>query len=249
MRVLSFLKIIILAVLVISCSTPDQMDVNSAERAFNEAKEYENSKRYEEALRRYDEIKSKFPYSQYSREADLRIADIYFKKEEYQAAALSYSNFKYLHPNHPEIPYVSLQVGLAYFNQLPKTIDRDLSKGHQAIQEFNIVIEKYPRTEFSKIAEEKKKVVLDMLAKKELYIANFYFKKEHFLSAMRRYENLTKMSAPADVTTEAYLKGAISAFEIGEVSTGKALLQNAAKKFTSSNVSSEIEQIKRKYGI
>src|SRR5690606_12960185 len=103
MRALSIIKIIFLSALIVSCSTPDPVDVNSAERAYNEAQEYEKDERYEEALRRYDEIKSKFPYSQYSRESDLRIADIYFKKEEFQAAALSYSNFKYLHPNHPQI--------------------------------------------------------------------------------------------------------------------------------------------------
>lgn len=233
----------------ISCSTTEDIDVNSAEKAFKEAKEYEADERYEEALRRYDEIKNKFPYSTYSKESDLRIADIYFKKEEYASAALAYSNFKYLYPNHPQIPYVSLQLGLSYFNQLPSSIDRDLSKGVNAIQEFNLVIDKYPGTEFAKTAEEKKKATQDMLAEKELYIANFYFKKEKYLSALRRYEGLTKMPAPAKLTTEAYLKGARSAFEIGEVGKGKDLLEQLSKRVTDGKTNSEIQDIKSKYGI
>lgn len=239
-----------MALFVGACSsTEDLSDLNSAERAFKEAKEYEDDERYEEALRRYDDIKNKFPYSQYSKESDLRIADIYFKKEEFASAALSYSNFKYLYPNHPQIPYVSLQLALSYFNQLPSTIDRDLSKGHQAIQEFNVVLDKYPGTAFSKTAAEKKKATQDMLAEKESYIANWYFKKEKFLSALRRFEGLTKIPAPSKLTSEAYLKGAISAFEIGEVGKGKELLEQLSKKFPTGNTRDDINGVKKKYGI
>lgn len=244
-----FLMAILTSIFVISCSSTDPIDANSAERAFKDAKEYEDEERYEEALRRYDEVKNKFPYSQYSKESDLRIADIYFKKEEYASAALSYSNFKYLYPNHPQIPYVSLQLALSYFNQLPSTIDRDLSKGAQAIQEFNLVIEKYPNTDFSKTAQQKKKDTQDMLAKKESYIANWYFKKEKYQSAMKRFEGLTKMPAPAGLTSEAYLKGAISAFEIGEVGKGKELLEQLSRKFPSNNANDDIKDVKEKYGI
>lgn len=233
----------------VSCSTTENIDINSAEKAFNEAKEYEADKRYEEALRRYDEIKNKFPYSTYSKESDLRIADIYYKKEEFASAALAYSNFKYLYPNHKEIPYVSLQLGLSYFMQLPSTIDRDLSKGGLAIQEFNLVIDKYPGTDFAKTAQEKKKETQDMLAKKQLYIADFYFKQKDWLSALRRYEGATKMPAPESVTTKAYLNGAISALEIDEVEKGKDLLNQLAKRVTSDDTNNQIKNIKSKYGI
>ncbi len=244
------LSLLLLSFLVVSCSTTeDAMDLSSAERAFKDAKEYEDAERFEEALRRYDEIKNKYPYSHYSKESDLRISEIYFKREEYAAAALSYSNFKYLYPNHPEIPYVSLQLALSYFNQLPSTIDRDLSKGQLAIQEFNVVMDKYPGTDFAKVAREKKKATLDMFAQKELYIANFYFKKGKYLSAMRRYEKLTRMPAPPELTTEAFLKGASSAFEIGEVGKGKELLQQLSKKFPTGDNQSQIEDIRKKYGL
>ena len=43
------------------CSTTEEkIDINSGEKAYKEAKEYEDEERYEEAIRRYDEIKNKF---------------------------------------------------------------------------------------------------------------------------------------------------------------------------------------------
>jgi outer membrane protein assembly factor BamD len=244
-----FILAILISLFATACSTPDNIDVNSAEKAFKEAKEYEADERYEEALKRYDEIKNKFPYSQFSKESDLRIADIYFKKEEYVAAALAYSNFKYLYPNHTSIPYVSLQLALSYFNQMPSTIDRDLSKGILAIQEFNVVLDKYPGTDFAKTALAKKTATQEMLAQKEIYIANFYFKKEHYASALRRYEGLTKMPASDGLIAEAYKKGAMSAFEAGEVGKGKELLDNLSKKYPSVGTNKDISEIKSKYGI
>jgi outer membrane protein assembly factor BamD (BamD/ComL family) len=88
-----------------------------------------------------------------------------------------------------------------------------------------------------------------MLAQKELYIANFYFKKEKWLSALRRYEKVTKMPAPADVTSKSYLNGAISAFEMGEVEKGKELLDQLSKRVTDNDTNNKIKDIKSKYGI
>jgi outer membrane protein assembly factor BamD (BamD/ComL family) len=88
-----------------------------------------------------------------------------------------------------------------------------------------------------------------MLAKKQLYIADFYFKHEKWLSALRRYEGATKMPAPEEVTTKAYLNGAISALEIGEVEKGKELLDQLSKKVINGDTSNRIKNIKSKYGI
>jgi outer membrane protein assembly factor BamD len=231
------------------CSTTEDIDIHSAEKAFKEAKKYEDDERFEEAQRRYEEIKNKFPYSSWSKEADLRIAEIHFKKKDFSTAALAYSNFKYLYPNHPQIAYVSLQLALSYFNQLPPTIDRDLSKGHNAIQEFNLVLQKYPNTDFAKTAAEKKKITEDQLAEKELYIADFYYKRDHFLSAMRRYENLLTMPGPESIKRTAYYKGAICALEVGEVDKAKNLLEGLKQKYPGSKEAQETDELKRKYGI
>jgi outer membrane protein assembly factor BamD len=243
--VLSLLSLMFIA----GCSTTEDLDTLSAEKAFKEAQSYEKDERYEEALKRYDEIKNKYPYSQYSKESDLRIADVYYKKEDFAAAAAAYSNFKYLYPNHEKIPYVSYQLAMSYFKQLPSTIDRDLSKGTQAITEFNVVISKYPTSEYAVKAQDKRKETQDMLAQKETYIADFYFKREKFLSALHRYEGIFKMPAPAELTSKAYLRAAICAFETGEFTRGKDYLEQLEQKYSASSEAKQIHDIEKKYGI
>lgn len=168
------------------------MDKNSdtAEGAYKIAKEYENDERYEEAIRRYGEIRNKYAQSNYALMSELAIADCHFKQESYIEAQFSYQNFKDLHPRHAQIDYVTYRIGLSYFNQLPSTIDRDLSIAKDAIKTFSEVLTKYPKSEYAKDAKDKKEAASKMLAEKEAYIADFYFKREDFQSALGRYENL-----------------------------------------------------------
>jgi len=107
-------------------------------------------------------------------------------------AQASYQIFRELHPKHSQIEYVIFRTGLSYYNQLPETIDRDLSQANKAIAQFADLEKNFPTSKYLKEAQEKKTASLKMLAEKEIYIADFYLKKQSYLSALKRYEGLLK---------------------------------------------------------
>lgn len=176
---------------IFGCSS-DEKKENTAETLFKAAQELDQDERYEEALRKYSDLKNKFPYSNLATDAELAIADIYFKQESYVEAQASYQIFRELHPKHGQIEYVIFRTGLSYYNQLPETIDRDLSQAHKAIAQFVDLEKNFPASKYLKEAQEKKTASLKMLAEKEIYIADFYLKKQSYLSALKRYEGLLK---------------------------------------------------------
>src|SRR5690606_33276577 len=94
--------------------------------------------------------------SNWATRAELAIADVHFKDEAYPEAQVAYQTFKELHPRHPKIDYVTFRIGLSFFNQLPTTIDRDLTLAHDAIASFDELINEFPNSEFAKEAREKK---------------------------------------------------------------------------------------------
>lgn len=198
-----------------ACTTMDK-SANTAEDAFKVAKEYENEERYEEAIRRYGEIRNKFGQSNYALMAELAIADCHFKQEAYIEAQYAYQNFKDLHPKHNQIDYVTFRIGLSYFNQLPTTIDRDLTIAKDAIKVFSEVLTKHANSEFAKEAKEKKEAALKMLAEKEAYIADFYFKREMYESAIGRYENLYHKYNGQGFESLALYRASYSAKKIGD---------------------------------
>ncbi len=185
-KILKLLFILLFCNLIFSCAS-DEKKADTPEAAFKIAKEFEDAERYLVAIQRYTEVKNKFPYSSYATEAELAIAEVHFKSEDYPEAQITYQNFKELHPKHPKIDYVIFKIGMSYFNQLPETIDRDIALANDAIYSFNELLKKYPNSPSIAEAKEYRQKAFVMLNQKELYVADFYFKQQQYDSATLRY--------------------------------------------------------------
>lgn len=224
------------ALMISACASTEQIDTSTAEGAYKLAERYEKDERFEEAVIKYTEVKNKHPYSRFALMAELKIADVQFTRESYIEAQYAYQTFKDLHPKHPQIDYVTYRLGLSYFNQLPSTIDRDLSLAEKAILYFDEVMAAYATSQYAKEAGEKKSLALKMLAEKEMYIAEFYFKKKQFGSALGRYETVLKTYANIDGMAPVALLGAArSAKETGDRDKVGRYVQTLISKFPQSN--------------
>jgi len=223
-----------LLVLCTGCGS-NEKKADTAEGAYQLAQEYDKDERYEEAIRRYQEVKNKFPYSKYAVLSELAVADSYFKQESYPEAQVAYQSFKDLHPKHQQIDYVTYRLALSYYNQIPPTSDRDLSLGNNAIQYFDEVIRLYPNSEYVKDAQEKRAAALKLLAEKEIYIADFYFKKEKWDSARVRYENELKKYPGSGFDAKALSRAAICSYRASDVDHARVLIHQLQEKFPNSD--------------
>lgn len=216
--------------LMVGCSS-DGKNADTAEGAYSIAQEFDKDERYEEAIKRYQEVRNKFPYSKFATMAELSLADVYFKQESFAEAQVAYQNFKDLHPKHAQIDYVSFRVGLSYFKQLPETTDRDLSLANNAIVAFDEVIAKFPNSTFATEAKENKTTSLKMLAEKEKYVADFYFKREKFDSALTRYEGLLASYPGVGFDAAALSKAVICAHKTGDFDKRQKYLKKLESQF------------------
>jgi outer membrane protein assembly factor BamD len=213
----------------------DEKKADTAESSYELAQQYDKDERYEESIRRYQEIKNKYPYSKYAVLSELAIADANFKQESYPEAQVAYQNFKDLHPKHPQIDYVTFRLALSYYNQLPPTSDRDLSLASNTILNFDEVLHQYPNSEYVKEAQEKKLAVLKLLAEKEIYIADFYFKKGQWDSARLRYEGEIKKYPGQEFEARALSRAVICAARASEMDRAHELLARLRSQFPGSS--------------
>lgn len=216
------------------CSS-SELRSDTPEGLFAIAQNYESSSRFELAVLRYTEVKNKFPYSSYATRAELAIADVHYKAESWPEAQVSYQAFRELHPTHSQIPYVVYRIGMSFFEQLPSTIDRDLTLAHDAISYFDEVIRKYPKSEYVAEARNKRTDCLKRLAGKEEYIADFYFKKSMYDSALPRYECLLRTYPELGFDAKALSRAAISARRLEQTDKAKEYLALLEKKFPGSS--------------
>lgn len=223
------------------CSSMEEFDKNTPDGLFKIAQRYEKAERYEEALSSYSELKNKFPYSRFAVTSELKIADIHFERESFAEAKVAYELFKEFHPKHPKSDFVTYRIGLASYKQLPETIDRDLSASKEALTYFSILQKSYPGSQYIKDANEKAAEIEKKLIEKELYIADFYFKKEQYLSALGRYERLVQQNISFGFMPRALFGASISAFEIQEKNKGLSYYRKLVSSFPSSGEAKKIK--------
>jgi outer membrane protein assembly factor BamD len=159
-------------------------------------------KNHGRALEVFNELTGSFPGADpYYSWAELKVADCYFFQKEYTEAISHYEEFKKFHPFHEDIPYVIFQIGLSHFNQI-LSIDRDQGATRMALSNFEFIIANYPPSIFTEKAREKVKICRQKLAKKELYVAKFHYKKKKYQGAKARLEGVINLYQEADILDE-----------------------------------------------
>jgi outer membrane protein assembly factor BamD len=147
------------------------------------------SGRYKDAVKTFEQIRDRYPYSKYAVTAELKLADALYQTSEYDQAYEAYDQFEKLHPKHSEIPYVLYQKGMCHFDQMTTT-DREQLHTQKAREDFERLIERFPRDKYASLARKNLRKCLIYLAKYEIYVGDFYFKNGYYKAALARYTYL-----------------------------------------------------------
>ena len=202
---------------------------NKAEMAFKSAVKLQKSSRYEEALVEFQSIENSYPYSKYAKLSKLRIADVHYAMKNFIQAHYQYKYYHELYPRERNSDYALFRAGMSQYKQMPKAIDRDLSLASEVLKTWRKTLVKHPNTQYTdKILEYQQKVI-QKLGQKELYIAKFYHKQDHCISAQKRIRKLFKQH-PAFLNNPEALKIAIDCAKQLEDEPAKRKYKELLKK-------------------
>jgi outer membrane protein assembly factor BamD len=120
-----------------------------------------------------------YPDSEYLAKAKLAIADSFYKEggtANMTQAVQGYKDFIVFFPFLPEAGYAQLQVAMAHYRQMEKP-DRDRTQAHEAEDEFQTFISKYPNDPLLPKAEQHLRDVQEVLAEGDFRIGYYYYVK------------------------------------------------------------------------
>lgn len=163
----------------------------SAEALYEEGMRAFNDKKYVRALDSFIKIKTDHPFSPLVTQAELKAADAYYLNEQYPEAINLFKEFQSLHPTSEHIPFVTLRLGQAHFDQFT-AVDRDQKNTELAKGYFEAVVSKYPKSPQAAIAAEKLARALEYLAEHEFTAAQFYFSQQKYPAARDRFEEILR---------------------------------------------------------
>lgn len=179
------------------------VDQNDPAILYKEAEDDIKSDHYQLAIDKLRNVKNKYPYSKYAVEAQLRLGDVYYMQESYGEAALSYETFRDLHPKHEKVGYAMYRIGLSYYGDVPGNLAKDMTPAQKALDAFSDYLRRFPSNPESDDARKKASELRGLLAGKELYIANFYYRDDEYESAKARYEKILAIYPETDSAKEA----------------------------------------------
>ncbi|MBL4817690.1 MAG: tetratricopeptide repeat protein [Deltaproteobacteria bacterium] len=151
------------------------------------------NKEYERAVKQFEEVRSKYPYSKYAALSDLRLGDVFFEQERWLEAADAYDFYLKFHPRHENNAFAAFRIAKAYVNAkpkdfflFPKSFLRDQSSTEDALFAIDRFLSRYPEHESAKEALAMKIKLRSEMAKRDLNIAEFYIKRKKLEGAKFR---------------------------------------------------------------
>lgn len=227
---------LILALLFCACANPAPEKLTEDKKLFEWGEKMYLKERYSDAAPYYEELKNRFPDSPFAIDSELKLAESHFHINEYESAQVEYESFRSLHPTHAKIPYVYLQIGKCQMYQAPKSVQKDQTQTELALQTFNQLTNRWPKSKEATDSETFKDRAEEKLAKKQLYLANFYIGQKKYFPALKRLESLNKDEMPQPLRREALYKLGfvhykMKNFDIAKMAFEKIAAENLDDKY------------------
>lgn len=205
------------ALFVSGCAThapiPVYGDLPSAEKLYEEGLAelaYQKNRRFMPAdfmvaIEIFQDIIDNYPYSDQAVLAELAIADSYYEQGGYDEAISYYTDFADLHPEHERVPYAIFQRALSHAGQSKKA-GRDQTETIRAVETLERLIVRYPHSQYTVEGEQLLLELRTRVARHDMGIGDFYYKRGEYPSAAERYRDLLNRFPGLGLDAEALYK-------------------------------------------
>ena len=192
---LKFVLVFILVFLLNSCSK-EVVEVKNIKKksqelemmsAYNEAFEKLKINDTYNAAQKFLEAELLFPQSDWAPKSALMASYSFYLQNYYTEALSNLNRYLKTYPKDQGVSYAQYLIGICYYEMIEDE-KRDIEPLINAKKQFNLILDKYPNTDFSLDAKFKLDLIEDILASKEMYLARHYQKKNKWIAAVNRYK-------------------------------------------------------------
>lgn len=165
-----------------------------AKRIYQEGALKMADQNYDEALRYFQVLESRFPHGKYATQAQLEIIYAHYKKVDPVSTIAAADRFIKLHPNHRNVDYAYYLKGLSTFNERgtfdkltgQHINDRDPNALRLSFTALKELVERYPKSRYVKDATQRMFYLVNTLAQHEMHVARYYMNRTAYLAAANR---------------------------------------------------------------
>lgn len=176
---------------------------------------------YNGAIRYYEALEARYPFSEQARQARLDIIYAYYRARQSESAIDAADQFIRENPTHPRVDYAWYMKGLVHFERMPNVLERwfraDLTRrppadARRSFQAFQTVVERFPQSDYAHDARQRMVFLRNRLADYEVHVADYYLRRRAYVAALNRAKFCIENYDGAPATREA-LDVMVAAYE------------------------------------
>jgi len=189
---LKFLPFILLAVLMLNCSSSVDTSKFTTEEYYNYAYKLYEKEDYETALQEFQSFILQYSGSAFNDKAQYYLGMTYYKRKQYLLGAYEFSKLIKNIPASSFVPDAQYMLAESYFQLSPPyQIDQAYTK--KAVEEYQAFIDFFPANPKSEDADKKIKILNEKLAQKDFQSALIYEKMDYVKAAMKYYGSVAEV--------------------------------------------------------
>ncbi len=154
-----------------------------------------DSKNWRMAIENLRLLESQFPFGKYAEQAQLELIFALYRTGDYEEAIAAAERFVRLHPQHASVDYAFYLKGLSELSQTQGFFDsflptdpslRDPGSARDAFATLTEMLNRFPNSRYAADARKRLINLRNILARSEINVANYYFKRGAYLAAVNR---------------------------------------------------------------
>jgi len=196
MRVLQLLLLGGLLALITACSNTDREPEYTSEADLYEAAQSQMRRsQWETAISNLQSLEENFPFGTYAEQAQLELIYAYYRSGDADMVSATADRFIRLHPQHRNVDYAYYMKGLSSFTEgrgmfervLPTDLtQRDPGAARDSLDHFAQLLTRFPDSIYASDAKRRMLYLRNLLARYEIHVANYYFKRGAYIAATNR---------------------------------------------------------------
>ena len=151
---------------------------------------------FEQAVKKFEKLQSRYPYGRYAQQAHMEIAYAYYKQGEPAPALSSIDRFIKQYPNNAHLDYMLYLKGLINFDENLSGVlnsisrqdpsERDPKSLHDSFETFKELVSRFPDSPYTPDARLRMQYLLNTLAGSDIHSASYYLRRGAYIAALNR---------------------------------------------------------------
>jgi outer membrane protein assembly factor BamD len=139
------------------------------------------------AAKKFNEVEILYPQSEWAPKSSIMAAYAYYSQDYYNDAISELVRFIKVYPRYKNIDYVYYLLAISYYEQIVDE-KKDLQSLINAKKNFQIIQNKFSKSEYILDSNFKIDLINDILAAKEIYIGRYYLDQKKWIAAINRFK-------------------------------------------------------------